>query len=60
MLGGRQETFTFNNPTTENNEIISTAAYLNTMKAKIVYPDEIEQKNHKMLIKKIHNPKWSN
>ena len=61
MLGGRQETFTFSKDrkSTANNEIISTDTYLSTMKTKVIYPDEEEQKNHKMLVKKISNPKWS-
>jgi DNA polymerase-3 subunit epsilon len=61
MLGGRQESFIFSGgpKNKENNEIISTAAYLSTIKSKVVYPDENEIKNHKILIKKIQNPKWS-
>ncbi len=61
MLGGRQEKFIFSNKNkmTENNEIISTDTYLSTMKTKIIHPNDNEQKNHKMMIKKIANPKWS-
>jgi len=61
MLGGRQEKFIFSNKNkmTENNEIISTDTYLSTMKTKIIDPNDNEQKNHKMMIKKIANPKWS-
>jgi DNA polymerase-3 subunit epsilon len=61
MLGGRQEQFSFSKQVKqkENNEIISTEAYLSTMKTKIIYPTDLEKKDHTMLIKKISNPKWS-
>jgi DNA polymerase-3 subunit epsilon len=61
MQGGRQEQFNFSsNPKNiENNEIISAATYLDTIKTKVISQDDREKADHKMIIKKIPNQKWS-
>ena len=63
MLGGRQEKFVFSNLVKNNkesnDEIISAATYLSTFKSRIIYPNDGEQKEHKKMLKKIQNTKWS-